>query len=169
MSVACDITLAAELRPKAASRPIGCLLHNAARMGRRIEAARLASDCHAGHDRRGLSRQYRRDRPVSARKILHMHFGKEGGAERFFVNLAQAFAERGMEQRFVIRPGRLWRDDVAAFGLVIENHYRRVSPSSMLLSWRVRRLIDIWQPDVIMSWMPRSSRLMPGDPRVAGK
>ena len=24
-------------------------------------------------------------------KVLHIHFGKEGGAERFFVNLATAF------------------------------------------------------------------------------
>ena len=41
-------------------------------------------------------------------RVLHIHFGKEGGAERFFVNLAQAFAERGVEQRFIIRPNRSW-------------------------------------------------------------
>src|SRR2546421_743554 len=75
-----------------------------------------------------------RDETVSAAKILHMHFGKEGGAERFFVSLATAFAERGMEQRFVIRPGRMWRDEVAALGPVIENHYRRLSVSALFLT-----------------------------------
>jgi glycosyltransferase involved in cell wall biosynthesis len=103
---------------------------------------------------------------VTTQKILHMHFGKEGGAERFFVNLAKAFAERGIEQRFVIRPDRLWREDVAAIGPVIENHYRRVSLSSLVLTWRVRSLIRRWRPDVIMSWMSRSSRLMPPDPKA---
>jgi glycosyltransferase involved in cell wall biosynthesis len=98
---------------------------------------------------------------VTAKKILHMHFGKEGGAERFFVSLVSAFAERGLEQRFVIRPDRLWREEVARLGPIIENHYRRVSLSSLLLTWRVRALIHRWQPDVIMSWMSRSSRLMP--------
>jgi glycosyltransferase involved in cell wall biosynthesis len=101
---------------------------------------------------------------VTAKKILHMHFGKEGGAERFFVNLAKALAERGMEQRFVIRPGRLWREEVAAIGPIIENHYRRISLSSLVLTWRVRALVRRWRPDVIMSWMSRSSRLMPREP-----
>src|SRR6185369_3449600 len=96
----------------------------------------------------------------------HMHFGKEGGAERFFVNLVQAFAERGLEQRFVIRPGRMWRAEVSAIGPVIENHYRRLSLSALLLTWRVHRLIRQWRPDVIMSWMSRSSRLIPNDPAV---
>ena len=39
-------------------------------------------------------------------KIFHFHFGKEGGAERFFVNLINSFAERGVEQVAFIRPDR---------------------------------------------------------------
>jgi GR25 family glycosyltransferase involved in LPS biosynthesis len=34
-------------------------------------------------------------RIMTATRVLHMHFGKDGGAERFFVSLAQALAERG--------------------------------------------------------------------------
>jgi glycosyltransferase involved in cell wall biosynthesis len=97
-------------------------------------------------------------------KIVHFHFGKEGGAERFFVNLAQAFGERGIEQRFVIRPGRSWRHEVAALGPVIENSYGRLAPSSLLLTWRVRQLVRHWRPDVIMAWMSRASRLIPDYP-----
>ena len=28
-------------------------------------------------------------------KVMHIHFGKEGGAERFFVNLVNALHDRG--------------------------------------------------------------------------
>ena len=96
-----------------------------------------------------------------APKILHLHFGKEGGAERFFVNLATAFARRGVDQRFVIRPNRSWGEAVAALGPVILNDYRRLSLSAPLLEWRVRRLCREWQPDGIMAWMPRAARLIP--------
>jgi glycosyltransferase involved in cell wall biosynthesis len=98
---------------------------------------------------------------MTARKILHMHFGKEGGAERFFVNLVQGFAERGMDQRFIIRPGRIWRDEIASLGPVTENHYRRLSLSAPLLTWRTHSMVRRWKPDVIMAWMSRSSRLIP--------
>ncbi len=94
-------------------------------------------------------------------KVLHMHFGKEGGAERFFVGLCRAFAEAGLEQRFVTRPGRIWGPEIAELGPVIHSHYRRIAPSSLLLTWRVHRLVQRWKPDVIMAWMSRSSRLIP--------
>ncbi len=94
-------------------------------------------------------------------KLLHLHFGKEGGAERFFVNLAHAFGQRDVEQRFVIRPGRTWRSDIHDLGPVIENSYRRISPMSLLLEWQVRRMCKNWQPDAIMAWMPRAARLIP--------
>jgi glycosyltransferase involved in cell wall biosynthesis len=97
-------------------------------------------------------------------RVLHLHFGKEGGAERFFVNLAQAFAARGVEQRFVIRPGRSWRPEIAPLGPIIENDYRRLSLSSLWLSHRVRRIARDWQPDAIMAWMPRAARLIPEAP-----
>ena len=95
------------------------------------------------------------------RKILHIHFGKEGGAERFFVNLAAEFSEAGQEQRFIIRPGRSWQDAVTALGPTMFHNFRRVSLSSLLLRYRVGRLIADWKPDVIMAWMPRAARLIP--------
>jgi glycosyltransferase involved in cell wall biosynthesis len=108
-----------------------------------------------------------RGRAALAKKILHMHFGKDGGAERFFVNLVQAFGERGLEQRFVIRPERAWRAEVARLGPVIESNYRPYLPSGWLLTWRVRQLVGKWKPDVIMAWMSRASRLIPHyDPAV---
>jgi glycosyltransferase involved in cell wall biosynthesis len=101
---------------------------------------------------------------MTATKIIHLHFGKDGGAERFFVNLVHGFAERGMEQRFVTRPDRIWKPEIAHLGPVIETHYRRLSLSTPLMTWRVHRMIRDWQPDVIMAWMSRSSRLIPNYP-----
>lgn len=94
-------------------------------------------------------------------KVLHIHFGKDGGAERFFVSLANAFGDRGLEQRFVIRPNRIWRPEIADLGPIIHSNYRRASLLSLILEWRVRRLINDWQPDAIMAWMPRAARLIP--------
>jgi glycosyltransferase involved in cell wall biosynthesis len=94
-------------------------------------------------------------------KVLHIHFGKEGGAERFFVNLANAFADRGLEQKFIIRPGRTWQGSISLLGDVILNNYRRLSPSSYLLELRLHWLLRRWQPDAIMAWMPRAARLIP--------
>jgi glycosyltransferase involved in cell wall biosynthesis len=101
------------------------------------------------------------------KKILHMHFGKEGGAERFFVNLVQGFREAGIEQRFIVRPNRLWTGEVTAIGPTITSEFRRWSPASPLLRWRVARMAATWQPDVIMAWMSRASRLMPAAPKAA--
>ncbi len=98
---------------------------------------------------------------MSAERILHMHFGKEGGAERFFVNLATAFGDRGIAQRFIVRPGRIWRDEIAALGPTIESEYRRISPKALWLRWQVSKIVREWKPDVVMAWMSRSSRLVP--------
>lgn len=98
------------------------------------------------------------------KRILHMHFGKEGGAERFFVNLVQAFAERGVEQRFVIRPGRSFDQTLADIGPVMRSNYRWLSLGRPLTTLRVRRMIKRWQPDVAMAWMSRASALLPPQP-----
>ena len=97
---------------------------------------------------------------VPINRILHFHFGKDGGAERFFVNLANAFAKHGLEQKFVIRPKRQWRCEIDALGQVFENHYRRASLSSYFLEQRMSRLVRDWMPQIVMAWMPRAARLV---------
>jgi glycosyltransferase involved in cell wall biosynthesis len=98
--------------------------------------------------------------PHSIKKILHFHFGKDGGAERFFVNLANAFNEAEIEQKFVIRPNRVWRKEIEALGAIYENHYRRISISTFFLNHRVNQIVRKWKPDAVMAWMPRAARLM---------
>ncbi|OHV83899.1 glycosyltransferase [Ensifer sp. LCM 4579] len=94
-------------------------------------------------------------------KVMHIHFGKEGGAERFFVNLVNALHERGVEQRALIRPGRSWYDQIKGSARIHEGTFRRISLSRFLLQWRMHRILQDFQPDVIMAWQLRASRFMP--------
>ena len=94
-------------------------------------------------------------------KIIHIHFGKDGGAERFFTSLARAFHERGVEQKFFIRPDRVWKDDIAPCGEVFEGTFNRLSLYRFVLAARLKRVAEEFQPDAIMAWAPRASQLLP--------
>lgn len=92
---------------------------------------------------------------------MHFHFGKEGGAERFFVHLANAFARRGIEQRAVIRPNRSWRDDLDPSIRIIESNFRNLSLDRILLPRRVMAIARRERPDGMMAWAQRASEFMP--------
>lgn len=94
-------------------------------------------------------------------KVLHFHFGKDGGAERFFVHLLNALAERGVEQKIVIRPRRGWRSRIDPSVEVIESHFRTFSFDRIALPLRMRALAKSWQPDSILGWMPKGAKLIP--------
>jgi glycosyltransferase involved in cell wall biosynthesis len=94
------------------------------------------------------------------KKILHLHSGKEGGAERFFVNLAHAFHEREIEQKFCIRPRRSWRSEIENLGEILEDNNRLISVSRLFTIIRLNRLVQNWRPDVVMAWMPRAVSLI---------
>jgi len=99
-------------------------------------------------------------------RVIHVHFGKEGGAERFFVKLAHALDRRGVEQRFIIRPGRSWGAEIAKLGPVIHNNFRVFSPLTPLVHWQANRWVKSWRPHAVMSWMPRAARLVHAWPGV---
>lgn len=107
---------------------------------------------------------------MSDLRILHMCFGKEGGAERFFVNLAGALDRRGgVEQRFIIRPNRTWRRHIVSLGPTIESDYRYLSLSRWWLRWKYRQIIRTWNPDVVFAWAPHAGLLqqdVPGPLKV---
>lgn len=88
-------------------------------------------------------------------------FGKDGGAERFFVHLVGALARRGVEQTAVLRWNRRWHDDVAAHARVIQSNFRNLSADRLLLPIRVRLLAEREKPDALISWSTRGARLMP--------
>lgn len=94
-------------------------------------------------------------------KVMHYHFGKDGGAERFFVHLVNALAERGVDQTAIIRPGRIWRRDIEKATRIVESHFRNLSLDRILLPMRAASLARKERPDALFAWMPRASRLMP--------
>ncbi|ODT06682.1 MAG: glycosyl transferase [Mesorhizobium sp. SCN 65-20] len=96
-------------------------------------------------------------------RVLHFHFGKDGGAERFFVHLLNALAEKGVEQTIVIRPGRKWKTEIHGSVEILESHFRTASPDRLLLPLRVKALIKSWKPDSILGWMPKGAKLVPGN------
>jgi glycosyltransferase involved in cell wall biosynthesis len=96
-------------------------------------------------------------------RVLHLHFGKDGGAEVFFVHLLNALAERGVEQTIVIRPDRQWKKNLPASVRVIESHFRTFSLDRIMLPLRIAALVRRWRPDSILGWMPKGAKLMPTD------
>jgi glycosyltransferase involved in cell wall biosynthesis len=97
-------------------------------------------------------------------KIAHFHFGKDGGAEKFFVHLVNALAERGVEQKAIIRPQRQWRADLHPSIGVRESHFRTVSLDRVLLPLHARSMIRRWRPDCVLGWMPKGAKLVPDEP-----
>lgn len=97
-------------------------------------------------------------------KVMHFHFGKDGGAERFFVHLLNAFAEREVEQTALIRPNRNWRKNIDARVQIHEGTFQRISLTRFFLAHKIQRLMQQNPPDALMAWMPRASRFMPDWP-----
>ncbi|MFK7903362.1 MAG: glycosyltransferase [Nitratireductor sp.] len=94
-------------------------------------------------------------------KVTHFHFGKDGGAERFYVNLVNALAKRNVEQISVIRPNRGWKPLIQNATKIIESHFRNFSLDKILLPIRVKKLANEFEPDAMMAWMPKGAKLMP--------
>lgn len=94
-------------------------------------------------------------------KLLHIHLGLEGGAEKFFVRLARAMDARGVRQAAIIRPGRSWRPELPASMRVEEGSYLRWWITRFTMKARVRRMLREFEPDGILAWMPRAAEILP--------
>lgn len=88
-------------------------------------------------------------------------FGKDGGAEKFFVHLVRALARRGVEQTAVMRWNRRWKPDVEEHARVIESNFRNLSIDRLLLPMKVLSMAKQDKADAIISWSTRGARLMP--------
>jgi len=64
-------------------------------------------------------------------RIFHTHFGRDGGAEKFFVSLVRSLSEAGIEQTALIRPGRAWRNQLPANVEVHEGLPRLLTPLAL--------------------------------------
>lgn len=98
-------------------------------------------------------------------KVLHYHFGKDGGAEKFFVHLVNGLAQRGVEQKVIIRPERPWKQNLhSSIEVAFESHFRIASFDRILLPLKANALVRRWKPDVVLAWMVRAAKLVPANP-----
>lgn len=98
---------------------------------------------------------------MTVRRIFHIMMGTDGGTERFFLRLSEAFHRRGIEQQFALRPDFPMMKQVETMGLTHAGYHLRRWPLSSLHAARMRRGISHWRPDVVMAWRAPAARLIP--------
>jgi glycosyltransferase involved in cell wall biosynthesis len=99
---------------------------------------------------------------VSGPRVLQAIAGAGvGGAEAFFERLAVAFADAGVEQHCAIRTNAARRALLAAADIPVTE-----LPFGGFFDFvtkpRLKRCIDAFRPDVVLSWMSRATRFVPG-------
>ena len=99
------------------------------------------------------------------RLLQVMAGGANGGAERFFEDLAGAFGRAGIEQACAIRgyPERIKALSGAECEII---HLPFAGPFDVLTPWKLRRLAKAWRPQVVLGWMNRACRALPTGPWV---
>lgn len=91
-------------------------------------------------------------------RLLHtIAGGRHGGAERFFVDLAAALSDRGVEQHAITRPYPDRISQLAQFGCSVTE----VGMGGPLDFWskpKVKRASLGFSPDINLAWMNRAAR-----------
>ncbi len=83
-----------------------------------------------------------------------------GGAEAFFSRLVPALHVDGVGQTAIIRKDSKRAEILQKAG--VETH--QLAYGGMLdlyTPWRIKQLVNLNKPDIVMSWMNRASRMMP--------
>ncbi len=101
-----------------------------------------------------------------ALRVVHVHLGIKGGAERFFVSLVNALAERGVEQKALVFPDRVWKKDIEAVCGIEEIAFSRSHIARFFINRRIARMNRRFRPHAMMSWMPQATRWLPDDPNI---
>jgi len=67
-----------------------------------------------------------------------------------------------VEQKVVIGPNRMWRDQLPdAVEVIAETAYRTLALDRFHQRRHIAGVIDRWQPSSLLSWMRRGSRMLP--------
>lgn len=99
-------------------------------------------------------------------RVVHVHLGIKGGAERFFVSLVNALAERGVEQKALVFPDRVWKKDIDKVCEVTEIKFSRSHIARFFINRRIAKMNRAFRPHAMMSWMPQATRWIPNDPNI---
>lgn len=91
-------------------------------------------------------------------RLLHtIAGGRHGGAERFFVDLAAALSDRGVEQHAITRPYSDRISQLAHFGCGV-TEVRMGGPLDFWSKSRIKRASSDFAPDINLAWMNRAAR-----------
>lgn len=90
---------------------------------------------------------------------------KTGGAENFFVRLVSALSQEGIEQQAAIRTHSARRTELESNGVVVHEaaYGGMLDPFTRI---KLKRLADVFRPDIVMSWMNRASAVAPAGPWI---
>ena len=99
-------------------------------------------------------------------KVLQVMAGAVvGGAEEFFMRLIPALARAGVDQKVVLRRHDAREKILHASG--VETATARFGgPLDLLTGRTVRRVIDNYQPELVLAWMSRAARFAPAGRHV---
>jgi glycosyltransferase involved in cell wall biosynthesis len=94
-------------------------------------------------------------------RVLQVMAGAaQGGAEAFFTRLVPALARAGIEQHVVLRREPVREAALAAAGLKPVG-LRFGGPLDLVTPFALRREIEHFRPNVVLSWMNRASAAVP--------
>jgi glycosyltransferase involved in cell wall biosynthesis len=94
------------------------------------------------------------------RVLQAMAGARHGGAEAFFVRLADALERAGQEQRVLIRRDAERAAVLRRAGIApLELPFR--GPLDLATRWRFRRAVAEFRPKIVLTWMNRATRACP--------
>ncbi len=101
-------------------------------------------------------------KPVENIKFAQAIVGEaHGGAERFFVKLAIALHEIGMQQSLFIGRDKERFEELSDAGLPVQQFDFSKGPKGWLATKFFQRALVAEKPDVVMAWMNRAARRIP--------
>lgn len=100
------------------------------------------------------------------KRVMHIHLGIKGGAERFLINLVNGLHDRDVEQLVITLPDRVWHHEIKDVAEIYETNVSRGHIKRFLINRRIAGLVRRFKPDVIMSWMTQAARWVPNRPDI---
>ncbi len=86
---------------------------------------------------------------------------QEGGAENFCEKLIFAFDERGIDQKVIIEPFPIREGRLSHAKNLVVDPIRFGGINRLFAKQKLRRSIDSFEPNIIVTWMNRASRRVP--------
>jgi len=86
---------------------------------------------------------------------------QEGGAENFCEKLTLAFDQRGIEQKIIIEPFPAREKRLSYAQNLTIDPIRFKGINRLFAKGQLRRSIDTFRPDIVLTWLNRASRRVP--------